>query len=49
MQELSDKYCYFDRNCSWALVHSKNAELLNIIHRGEAFLTGLEGECALLF
>lgn len=49
MQELSDKYCYFDRNYSWALVHSNNPELLNVIHRGEAFLTGLEGECALLF
>jgi hypothetical protein len=49
MQELSDKYCYFDRNCSWVLVHSNNPEILNIIHRGEAFLTGLEGECCLLF
>jgi len=49
MQELSDKYCYFDRNCSWVLVHSNNDELLNVIHRGDAFLTGLEGECSLLF
>lgn len=49
MQELSDKYCYFDRNTAWVLVHSNNKELLNVVHRGEAFLTGLEGEGPLLF
>jgi hypothetical protein len=49
MQELSDKHCYFHRNCAWALVHSNNDELLNVIHRGGAFLTGLEGESCLLF
>jgi hypothetical protein len=49
MQELSDKYCYFDRNTAWFLVHSHNQDLLNVIHRGEAFLTGLEGEGSLLF
>ena len=49
MQELSDNHCYFDRNTAWVLVHSNNKELLNVIHRGEAFLTGLEGESPLLF
>lgn len=49
MQELSDKHCYFHRNCSWVLVHSNNDELLNVAHRGDAFLTGLEGELSLLF
>jgi len=49
MHELSEKRCYFHRNGSWALVHSNNNELLNIIHRGDAFLTGLEGESCFLF
>jgi len=49
MHELSEKRCYFHRNGSWVLVHSNNDELLNIIHRGDAFLTSLEGECCLLF
>ncbi len=49
MQELSDKRCYFHRDGSWVLVHSNNDELLNVIHRGDAFLTGLEGEWSLLF
>ena len=49
MHELSDKRCYFHRDGSWVLVHSNNDELLNVIHRGDAFLTGLEGESCLLF
>jgi hypothetical protein len=49
MHELSEKLCYFHRNGSWVLVHSNNDELLNVIHRGDAFLTGLEGESCLLF
>ncbi len=49
MQELWDKRCYFHRDGDWVLIHSNNDELLNVIHRGDAFLTGLEGECCLLF
>ncbi len=49
MQELSDKRCYFNRNTGWVLIHSNNDELLNIIQRGDIFLTGLEGEWSLLF
>ncbi|HKQ75624.1 MAG TPA: hypothetical protein VJ810_18140 [Blastocatellia bacterium] len=49
MHELSEKLCYFHRRGSWVLVHSNIGELLNIIHRGDAFLTGLEGESCLLF
>jgi len=49
MQELWDKRCYFHRGCSWVLVHSNNDDLLNVIHRGDAFLTRLEGEASLLF
>ena len=49
MQELSDKRCYFHRNGAWVLVHSNNDRLLDVIQRGDAFLTGLEGESCLLF
>ena len=49
IQELSDKYCCFNRFGSWTLIHSNNSELLHVIQRGDAFLTGLEGEWCLLF
>src|SRR5262245_1029793 len=49
MQELSEKRCYFHRGGGWVLVHSNNARLLDVIQRGDAFLTGLEGESCLLF
>src|SRR5262249_38767483 len=49
IQELSDKYCFFNRFGSWTLIHSNNPELLHVIQRGDAFLTGLEGEWCLLF
>ena len=49
MQELSDRRCYFHRDGAWVLVHSNNDELLDVIQRGDAFLTGLEGESCLLF
>lgn len=49
MQELSDRRCYFNRKTGWVLIHSNNDELLNIIQRGDVFLTGLEGEWGLLF
>ena len=49
MQELSDKRCYFHRDGSWVLVHSNNDKLLDVIQRGDAFLTALEGESCLLF
>ncbi len=49
LQELTDKYCLFHRIGSWTLIHSNNSELLHVIQRGDAFLTGLEGEWCLLF
>lgn len=44
IRELSRKYCLFGCNATWMLVHSRNAELLQAIHRGDAFFTRLEGE-----
>ena len=44
-QALSSKDCLFHHDGgSWMLVHSKHPELLQAIHRGDAFLTRLEGE-----
>lgn len=44
MQALSRKYCLFDWDGRWMLVHSRDSGLLQAIHRGDAFLTRLEGE-----
>ena len=42
---LGGKDCLFHQDGgSWLLVHSKHPELLQAIHRGDAFLTRLEGE-----
>jgi hypothetical protein len=49
MQELSDKFCWFDRVSAWTLIHSKNSEVLHAIQRGDAFLSKLEGEWCLQF
>jgi hypothetical protein len=49
IQELSDKYCWFDRFSGWTLIHSKNSEVLHAIQRGDAFLSRLEGEWCLQF
>ena len=49
MQELTEKHCFFHRMGSWTLIHSKHPELLHVVQRGDAFLTGLEGEWCLLF
>lgn len=44
IQELADRGCFFNRIGCLMLIQSKNAEILNAIHRGDAFLTQLEGE-----
>lgn len=43
LEAFSAKGCLFDRGF-WLLVHSKHAEVLQAIYRGDAFLTRLEGE-----
>ncbi|MCI0336808.1 MAG: hypothetical protein L0226_04485 [Acidobacteria bacterium] len=49
VQEFSDKRCFIHRRGGWMLVHSNNADLIQVIQCGDAFLTGLEGEWCLLF
>lgn len=49
MQEMADKRCYFRRAGPLMCIHSNNADILNIIQRGDAFLSVLDGEWSLLF
>jgi len=44
MQEFSEQYCIFRHSNAWMLIHSRHPELLEVIHRGEAFFSRLEGE-----
>jgi hypothetical protein len=44
MQALAHKSCLFKHGYEWMLVHAKKPELLHAVHRGDAFLTRLEGE-----
>lgn len=44
-QALAARRCVFHHDgISWFLVHSRDPEVLEAIHRGDAFLTRLEGE-----
>lgn len=44
-QALSSKHCLFHQDGrSWMLVHSRHPKVLQAIHRGDAFLTRLEGD-----
>src|SRR6267142_3360763 len=49
IQELSDRHCWFRREGTWTLVHSRHADLAAAIHQGNAFLSRLEGEWWLRF
>jgi hypothetical protein len=41
---LAHKHCFFHLGGSRTLVHSRNQALLDVLHRGDAFFTRLEGE-----
>lgn len=43
-QELTDRHCWFRRDCNWTLVHTRDPDLLSVIHQGKVFLSRLEGE-----
>jgi hypothetical protein len=47
VQEFSDKYCVFHRRGPWTLIHSRRPDVIQVIQRGNAFLTPLEGEWCL--
>lgn len=43
VSQFSEAYCYFQAG-TWMLLHAVDHDLLHAICRGEAFLSGLEGE-----
>ena len=45
--DLSDQGCFFTCRGGWTLAHSRRAELLDILQRGDAFLSRLDGEWCL--
>lgn len=49
MRELTSKRCRFHSADGWTLVHSRDQELLQIIYRGDAWLSRLEGEWCMLY
>jgi hypothetical protein len=49
VRELSDSRCMITCRTLGVLIHSRDRELLDTIHRGDAFLTRLEGEWWLRF
>ncbi len=49
VQPLSDRHCWLRREGTWTLVHSRHADVMAAIHRGDAFLSRLEGEWWLRF
>jgi hypothetical protein len=49
VQELSDRHCWFRREGTWTLVHSRLADISAAIQQGNAFLSRLEGEWWLRF
>jgi hypothetical protein len=47
MPEFSDKNCLFTCHGGWTVAHSRKAELLDLLDRGGAFLSRLDGEWCL--
>jgi hypothetical protein len=45
--DFSDQGCFFTCRGGWVLAHSHRAELLDILQRGDAFLSRLDGEWCL--
>lgn len=47
--EFTARRCFFHHRGYWTLVHARDPKLLQILQRGDAFLTRLEGEWCLRF
>jgi hypothetical protein len=44
-----ERNCFFTCRSGWALAHSRKPELLELLNRGDAFLSRLDGEWCLGF
>jgi hypothetical protein len=47
MADFSDKSCFFTCRGGWAVAHSRKPEILEVLERGDAFLSRLDGEWCL--
>lgn len=47
MADFSDKGCFFTCRGGWNVAFSRNPEILDVLERGDAFLTRLDGEWCL--
>ncbi|HKJ67706.1 MAG TPA: hypothetical protein VKA68_07095 [bacterium] len=48
MEALGRKHCLFSPGRMWMVMHSRHQEILNVITRGDAFLSRLEGDLWIL-
>jgi hypothetical protein len=49
MGDFSEKNCFFACRGGWTVAHSRKPELLELLNRGDAFLSRLDGEWCLAF
>jgi hypothetical protein len=49
VEDFSDKNCLFSCRGGWTVAHSRKPELLELLNRGDAFLSRLDGEWCLGF
>lgn len=49
MGDFSEKNCFFTCRGGWTVAHSRKPELIELLNRGDAFLTRLDGEWCLAF
>jgi len=49
LRQFSAQGCFFHHRGQWLVVHSRMPAIVEAIHRGDAFLTRLEGEWCLRF
>lgn len=47
ISDFSDQGCFFTCRGGWTLAHSRRPELLDVLERGDAFLSRLDGEWCL--
>jgi len=47
MDDFSEKNCFFTCRGGWTVAHSRKPELLDLLNRGDAFLSRLDGEWCL--
>jgi len=49
MDDFSEKNCFFTCRGGWTVAHSRNRDVLELLNKGDAFLSRLDGEWCLAF